>query len=262
MNRFKSFLQEMNRRLDVPQPVKSRIILEISADLNDLFLHYKNKGLPEAEAAEKAKEKFMLTEETLSELTSLHRPVIRRWLEKISQQAAGRWERMMLLIVLLVIFVPGFQQILSSQFFQKISLFSWPILGMALISSTVFLIKFYSLYLKKDHRLSELRNGLSSLLALGGASLFTSMAGYFIELYSLTQPAVLFASNPLLLLILTTNNPHDMAIFQQIPDWMIRTSAMVMIGILASIMAALFWFLLNAKISRIEQAELETLLSE
>jgi len=45
MDNFKPILKEINSKLDLPQPTKSRIILEIAADLNDTFDTYKKQGL-------------------------------------------------------------------------------------------------------------------------------------------------------------------------------------------------------------------------
>ena len=58
MTRFAPLLKSINDRLDLPQPTKSRIILEIAADLEDLYQFYQNQGMNESEAAQKAEEKF------------------------------------------------------------------------------------------------------------------------------------------------------------------------------------------------------------
>ena len=58
MNRFISLLQRVNDKLDLPQPEKSRILLEIAADLQDMYQVYLDKGLGEEEAVKRTEEKF------------------------------------------------------------------------------------------------------------------------------------------------------------------------------------------------------------
>jgi hypothetical protein len=45
MTRFSDTLRALNERLDLPQPVRSRILLEIAGDLEDLEQHFLDSGL-------------------------------------------------------------------------------------------------------------------------------------------------------------------------------------------------------------------------
>ena len=58
MNQFTPLLKQLNSRLDLPQPQKSRILLEISADLNDLYDLYVSQGHSREEAKQRAEIKF------------------------------------------------------------------------------------------------------------------------------------------------------------------------------------------------------------
>lgn len=57
MNPFNPLLKRINDKLDLSQPAKSRIVLEIAADLEDLYRIYRDRGLSEEEALHKAQEK-------------------------------------------------------------------------------------------------------------------------------------------------------------------------------------------------------------
>ena len=72
MKKFTLFLKSINERLSLPQPLKSQILLEVAGDLEDVYEFYKNKGLNEQEAMQKAEEKLDLTDEALSELIRVH----------------------------------------------------------------------------------------------------------------------------------------------------------------------------------------------
>lgn len=72
MSRFTSLLKRIDDRLKFPQPTKSRILLEIAADLEDLHLLYLERGLGEEEAAQLAEEKFDFSDKALQEFTHVH----------------------------------------------------------------------------------------------------------------------------------------------------------------------------------------------
>ena len=64
MEYFKSLLIDINNKLELPQPIKSRIILEISADLNAAFRTFQNQGMSDKEAFVAAKQKFNLDQQS------------------------------------------------------------------------------------------------------------------------------------------------------------------------------------------------------
>ena len=72
MSRFHSVLSQTGERLHLPKATKSLILVEIAADLEDLFQHYLERGLSEEEAAAKAEEKVDMTDEALVELVQIH----------------------------------------------------------------------------------------------------------------------------------------------------------------------------------------------
>ena len=51
MSRFADTLRLINQRLSLPEPAKSRVLLEIAADLEGLFEHYSANGRDDQEAA-------------------------------------------------------------------------------------------------------------------------------------------------------------------------------------------------------------------
>jgi len=259
MNKFTLFLKRINERLSLPQPLKSQILLEVAGDLEDIYEFYKNKGLNEQEAMQKAEEKLDLTDEALSELIRVHQSVYGKLMNRISEQAQTRWERIFLIIIIIFGGVLSIKQFLSTQFFLHSSSFIWPVLGIGCIIMVLSIVKFYTLYIKKDHNIKNLRKRLSSILFLGGGSLLTGTIGYFIELYSAGGFGVLLESK-LVFVVVTTNGLDEKANY--IADWMIESSSMVMTGMFVAIFAALIWFILVNKVIKIEQAEAEFLLEE
>jgi hypothetical protein len=95
------------------------------------------------------------------------------------------------------------------------------------------------LYIRKDHRVRRLRDGLSTLMFLALASLFTGFFGAVWELFSRMsavaagkqQPSVLFAV------------------------WLFESTATMIAAHIVTLAISLFWFLILGKALRIERAE-------
>lgn len=246
MNRFAPLLKSINEKLDLPQPRKSRILLEIAADLEDLFNAYRTKGFSETEAMRKAEEKFAVSDDALSQLIHIHESALRRFMDKLSEQAKTRWERVLLIVILLFIAAFGAKQSLTVEFFLQASKFIWLALGIALSAAILSIVKFYNIYLEKDHRITKLRAGLPALLFLAGASLVIGVYGLFIELYLSACKIIDHAEKTFFFTI----------------EWLVKSSSLIVFSLLVAIFAALIWFIFYNKVKKIEQAEVAFLLLE
>lgn len=246
MKQFTPLLKSISERLDLPQPRKSRILLEIGADLEDLFNFYCTKGFSETEAMLKAEEKFAVSDEALSQLVQIHESVFRRFMDKLSEQAKTRWERILLIVILLFIAAFSSKQILTVQFFQQASKFIWLVVGISLGAAILSIAKFYNLYLKKDHHVKKLRKGLPILLFLGGGSLIVGTYGFFIELH--------FSASRIII--------HPERTFFFTMDWLAKSCALVVFSLVVALFTALIWFIFYNKVKKIEQAEIAFLLNE
>lgn len=258
MNRFTPLLKKINTKLDLPQPAKSRIVLEIAADLEDLFQFYRNQGLDEKAAMKKVYEKFDVTDEALMELAQIHESVFRKWMDKISERAQNRWEHFVMILILISIALLASKAILSTRFFVNISMFVLPMVGIAFFVMAKFLEKAYYLYIKKDYDIKTLRKGLLPLLVLGSGNIFLGISGYFIELLMTGENAVFTG----LLGILCLNPKMGEETTVELAEWLTKSSSMIMVCMLITIFIALILFILWNKIQKIEQAEAACLLEE
>jgi len=259
MNRFLSFLKKINNKLDLPQTTKSKIILEMAADLNDLYNYYLGEGLSEKEAIQKAHEKIDVSDEALKQLIEIHQTGFKIFLQSLSEKVVNRWERAMMALVVFMIVVISTWIISSSQFFKQASPFVWPILCFAFITVIIALTKFYHLYIKKDHNMKTLSAGMTFIFILGGLSLFVGMFGYFFEIYLSGGYTILPAVSLFINLFTLTSTANVMT---DITDSLLRSSSVGMVGLLMTIFIGLIWFILMNKIWKIEQAECEFLLAE
>ncbi len=85
MKRFSGVLDDLNRRLDVPQPQKYRIIKEVADDLEDLYAYYIEQGVLPGEAEARAEEKLVADDETIRLLTRLNESSFNSLLRRFSR---------------------------------------------------------------------------------------------------------------------------------------------------------------------------------
>lgn len=256
MNRFASLLNSINDRLDVPQPVKSRILLEIAADLEDAYEFYRAEGHSDEEATRLTQEKFILDDQAINELIAVHQPFFRKWVDQFSLNLQSRWERVVLVLTILSIAVLSGRFVLSNSFINN-SIFVWPIWGMGFAGIVLFFIKFYRLYLVKDHHVKTLRKGIDTVGYVGAFSLALGFAGYFYELLR-HEVDVIYPGGSLITVVCTV--PESREQMMNIYHSFVSSSTVMMASLLTTMFLALFWFVLHNKATQIEMAEAKSLL--
>jgi hypothetical protein len=244
MKRFTEILRQANERLDLPQPIKSRIILEMAADLEDLYQFHRDRGLNESDALREATDAFNLSPDALEQLVQIHTTPFRRLLDRLSVQVQTFWERIFLTILLIFIAVFIGPSLLRSDMFIHTGMFVWPIAGVSFAALYIAVRKIYDLYIKKDHRVRRLRRGLTPLIALAGVDVVIGIQGFVFLLHSSFT------------LFLITAGPMD----RDLGRWMIQSSATAVVSLSVAIIMAVVWFVLTNKIAAIERAEVAHLL--
>ena len=253
MSRFAAILKRYNASIDLPQPAKSRIMLELAADMEDCYEAYRSSGLDEAAADVQVREKFDLDDEALAALVDLHQSPMKKWMDRISSQAQTRLERIVLALMLIVIGLIAAQTMGNARFFQQASQFVLPMVGLALYTTVKGLRKAFALYIRQDHDIHRLRSGLAFPLVASGVNLLIGALGYFWELFKNGDWAVLLASNQVYLLSL--QEPATRHTSYLLVEWMTRNAATMMVCLLISLYTALIWYGLANHVARIEQAE-------
>jgi hypothetical protein len=244
MNRFSEILRRTAQKLDLPQPVRSRVLLELAGDLEALYDLYVRRGLDDSEAARRVEEKFAVSDDVLVQLTRLHRSALRRWLDRLSEQAQTRWERSILAAVILFVVVVTGPRLVTTTFIRDASGWIWVVTAIALAALALAMAKIYQLFIKGDHRPAHLRNGLPALLFLGCASSFTGLFGLVAGLY---RDLARMAASP---------DPVPVPML----NWLLGSVATMTASLMVSVLCAVSWFFLMSKVKRIEQAEAALLL--
>ncbi len=243
MKRFVRVLKEIDRKLDLPEQERSRILLEIGSDLEDMYELYREEGLGEEDAMRRAEEMFDVSDEALEELARIHRSVFEQLLNRLSEQAQSRWEKVMLVVTLLLIVLFSGRQIVSSDFFPRAGIFVWPVLGIAFLTGSLAIRHSYITYIRKVSRPWELRKGLLRFPALGAGSLLAGICGTSIETMRTMRAAAADLD----------------AAFPKIVECAMTVSSLMITSLLVSIASGMIWFLFASRANRVERAATEWL---
>lgn len=244
MSRFAETLNTINDRLDLSHPARSRVLLEIAADLEDLYRHFRDQGLSEVEASRRAEEHCDLSDEALAQLVGVHGSPYRRFLDRLGAQARSRWERAVLAILLLLVGTSTGRALAGSDLFNAAGPFVWPALACTSIAVSIGLMKLYAVYLRQDHRPSRLRRGLDALPALAAADIVIGVYGYSWTFYVLLRA---MAEDPVHALPRLTGS-------------LLTGSATVVVCLLSAVLCALLWYIVESRVTGIEEAEASLLL--
>ncbi len=247
MNRFAHVLQRARDRLQVPEPSRSRILLEMSADLEDSYQYFLDQGYEEADAVRRAEEAFGTSEDALEHLVRIHQNCVGGLVDRVSSQVGSVWEKVLLLVILVFEVWLAIKVLLDRSFFVYVSPFLWPILAVALAAFLFSVSKLYQIFASSGRDVRRLRTGLGTMLFLGGMSLSLSVCGFLFHL----QRFLRFSSGQEL-----------EALWMNFAGWIIGVSSMMTVGLLTVIFTGLVWFVLTSLVARTERSEIESLLSQ
>lgn len=246
MSPFSDTLRALSLRLDVPQPAKSRILLEVAGDLHDLYDHYRSQGLDEDAARERAVALVDLSGEALEDLVKLHQSTWTRLLDRLSMRAQLRWERAVLVASFCFILLVAGRQILMTDLAVLASEFKWPVLVTSAAAAFLILGKAFDLFVRKKHNPRRARSNLATILLLAAATLVIGVVGSAFELHHLLAESAA---------------DFDHAGFFVL--WgLLETSALLVLSLTSGLLSLILWFALVGKAAAIEQAELAVLLAE
>jgi len=243
MSGFEQNLREVAGRLDLPQPGRTRVLLELATDLEDLERTLLGEGMPPEKAHEKALEVLLPETETLTELETLHRPLYQRLVDRFSDPARHRLERLLLGAMTAGLFLISISWLSRADLFVDPSLFLWPLLGLGFLTLAVSAWKGFALFVKKDHGPERLQKGLVLIPALAVTGTIVALGGATFDLYQVAGR-------------LEADYWTEAV---ELLRWLRRDSAMLSVGLLVSSIAGMLWLALSAAVALVEQSEAELL---
>ena len=248
VRRFVPALRRISGELHLPEPTKSRVLLEMAADLEALYEHYRARGLGEEEAARRAEEKVLASPEAVQHLVLVHTTGYQRWLSR----ASGRLRWGLDLVLFLAGVVPFLiisALVVAAQIEGTKDIpFLWTILplGAAIVVLTMW--KGFQLFIQRERSISRLHRGLFTLLFLGVIGPVVGAIACFVSLHR----------TAMMLMHMGADEPARLVAVDQV----IRSGTLLSFGLLLGFGAGLVWFVLANRIAVIEQAESQRLLAE
>lgn len=99
MSRIEHVLRRLDAQLVLPEPARTRTLLEIGSDLRDAYASYRAAGLSEDAAAQRAAALLRVNDATARELRALHVRAYGVWVVRLAE--APRWERVSVTAIVL-----------------------------------------------------------------------------------------------------------------------------------------------------------------
>jgi hypothetical protein len=240
-------LRRISSELAVPEPLKSRILLEMAADLESLYDHYRARGLDEDEAARRAEERLLASPEALRHLVGVHTTLY----ERLLSRAVGRlrWGFDLLLFAVGVVPMLALAVLVIAAQLHTVggTPLIWPLLLLAAGVAVISLGKAYQLFIRRERSPARLHRGLPLLVLLG--ALGPAMGGLVFVLGSY-QVATGLAMGVL-------PEPVHLTAAAQVA----RDGTLCLLGLLLGFAAGLVWFVLVNRLAAMEQAESAALLA-
>lgn len=244
MSSFGPILTTLNDNLILPQPARSRVLLEIAADMEAFFELARDQGRSDEEATQLALEAFHPDSESVSDLVRLHGSPVALWMDGLSSQAQSLWERLLLATAILPAVAVCLSVLTDTRVFRVAGWPAWLLTGFCVGACVLALFKLYQLVIKLDHRPRMLRRGMSLLLWLSIAPGPAGLAVFVVDLYRAL--GVLNQTWP--------DGGRELVIS------LLRGSAVMSLALIASILGCVLWFFLTRWIASIEEKEAMLLL--
>ncbi|MEJ2482165.1 MAG: hypothetical protein P8049_03360 [Gemmatimonadota bacterium] len=246
MNGFGPVLRSLSDRLDLPQPARSRVLIEVAADLADLEAAFLERGDSPEVARARAIERLDLSDDAIRELIRVHGSPLRRGLDRLGERGRRRWEKIAIAALLIFLLLGTRALLPSHRLVVDAGRGIWVVLAVAIPGLLLAISKAYLLWGRDEHDPPRLRRGLDTILALGG---LTAATGFTLWWLGLREAARDSAVSP------------ELAIAHLL-DWLTRGSATVVLSLQLAILLGISWLVLAGRTARVERGEAELLLLE
>jgi hypothetical protein len=244
MKEFASVLRKIDRVLDIPQPSRSRVILEISADMQDLYEHYIGQGLSDEEAVGRTVEEFDLSAEEIAAIARVHDSQLRLFLDRFSARSRGNLERTVLAMTMIPVALVGYRLAQSGGMYKDSGIWMWPLLAGAIAALALGASKWYGLFVVKEHNIRAVRNRLDTVLYVALGQLVTGFVGMYVDL---VQTWV-------------TSSVDKAMTTIYLAHWLQSSSALLSTAMIGALLSGLIWVINSGKAVSIEQYEAELII--
>lgn len=239
-----SVLRSLADRLDLPQPARSRVLIEVAADLEDLEALYVSRGSTPGQARELALERLDLSDDAIAALVRVHGSPLRRGLDRLGDTGRRRGERLALGALLAFLLLGTRALIPTRDLLTDAGQALWIIAALVIPGLLLSASRIYALWGRDEHDPRRLRRGLDAILALGGLSAAAGITAWWV---GLRRVATASAAAP------------DAAL-AYLFEWLTSGSALVVTSFQGAILLGILWLILSGRAAQVERGEAELLL--
>jgi hypothetical protein len=244
MKEFAAVLRNIDKVLDMPQPSRSRVILEISADMQDLYEHYIGQGLSDEEALRRTVEEFDFSAEEIAAIARVHDSSLGRFLDRFSARTRSNLERTALAMTMIPVALVGYRLALSGGMYKDSGIWMWPLLAGAIAALALGVSKWYGLFVVKEHNIRAVRKRLDTVLYIALGQLVTGFFGMYVDLFQTW----------------VTSSVDKAMTTIYLAHWLQRSSALLSTAMIGALLSGLIWVINSGKAVSIEQYEAELII--
>lgn len=239
MRGFEPELRRLAADFDLPEPIRSRALLELRSDLEDMAAALEAQGVEASEARRRALEALLPSAATVSAWRQVHRPLYQRWVDRFSVRGRHRLERLLLAVVGIVYLGGGTAALVRFDLLVSPSPFLWPVLGLTALIVLTGAVTLFQLFVARGHRPSRLTGALALILGLAGATLAVAGLGVAADLYVVAGRLQADSSGQLAPLL----------------TWLRSEAVLLSTALVAASAAGLIWLTAAVRVAVVEQAE-------
>ncbi len=239
MDRFGPVLRRVDRGLKVPEPERSRILMEVAADLEDLYRNLRLRGLEEEAARREAERRLAPADAALASLQSVHLPAVERLLRRLGHTTRGRLELATLVLISLGAAAAAAFGVVRSGTVSASAPGLWMVAALAAAGLGQGVARGYALFFRGDPLRSGWRRGIDGVLAAAAATALAGLVAGAVRL-TLTVPEAGAGGA-------ATGVWTEVAV----------ASGVAALGLCASVLLALLWLALRVRAEVVGRAHVE-----
>lgn len=180
---FREALARFERELDVPYPERADLLDEIAADLEAAYAASRARGLPEAEARTAALREIAPDGPALRALAEVHRPAVRRALERLPRAARSLAEPAVLLLPFAVVVSLLASEVPLVLFLREGGAATALALALGGLALLLDLERAFRWFVVRDHSAASLAGHTATPLYLAAAAALAGLGGTALNAY-------------------------------------------------------------------------------
>lgn len=240
--KFVPALRRISAELVLPEPARSRVLLEMAADLEALYEHFRAMGLPEDEALERAGERLLASSEAIDGLVRLHTTAYQRLVSHAVSAVRSGFDLLLFVAGVLPLLVMSVFVVLEYSLALSGGPMRWTMLVLGGAVAGLATRKAHQILIIGERAPGRLNRGVPILLLLAAVTPVVGCIGFLVSIASIPN-GLARGGAPLVVLAPV-----------------VEAGSVFASSILLGMAAAVVWYVIVKRVARIEKEESALLL--